>query len=91
MDNERYDGKVDQVILFVDGKPFLSSDLFWPRPEIVQLHDLPYKNPAIGWGFKFFTGFFENGCHKISIGGINENSKFTVDGEFILCKKPSIL
>ena len=36
---------------------------------------------------KLFSAFLDKGCHKISMGGIDENIKFSINKEFILCKQ----
>lgn len=101
------DGKINDMVLLIDEKPFLSSDKFSDIPQLMEeghyrngtkiidiFHpkegftneDINIIPPNRAWTIVFFPAFLENGCHKISIGGINENIKFKINKEFTLCK-----
>ncbi len=60
--------------------------VFHPEGGILE-EDMKVIPPNRAWTIVFFSAFLEEGCHKISIGGINENIKFKINKEFILCKK----
>jgi len=103
-----HNDEINQIVLLIDGKPFLKSenfsdipllmefghyrngteiiDVFHPKGEISE-EDMKIIPPNRAWTIVFFSAFLEEGCHKISIGGINENIKFEINKEFTLCKK----
>ena len=61
-------------------------DIFHPKEGLTK-EDIGIIPPKRAWTIVFFPAFLENGCHKISIGGINENIKFNINKEFTLCKQ----
>jgi len=78
--------QLDDIFLIVDDRPFLKYNDFQPRLDI---KDTFGKNTDInsGWSISFLSGYIEEGCHRLSVIGIKNGSKFTFDQELQICIK----
>ncbi len=72
--------KIDGIYLFIDKKIFLKVNN--KISDIIENTD-----NSIEWNTVFFSGFLENGCHDLQIGGIVNNTKFIIDKKIIICKE----
>jgi hypothetical protein len=62
------------------------TEIFHPKGGVSE-DDISIIPPNRAWTIIFFSAYLEEGCHEMSIGGIYENTKFSINKEFTLCKQ----
>ncbi len=75
---------IDEIILFVNDKPFMSSKTFLLKQDIVDENNNT-DDISTNWQISFFPAYLGNGCHDISLKGLNNESIYNIEKEFTLC------
>ena len=71
--------QLDSLYLLVDNEPFTKINNF-------ELLDGLNSQSKSSWQIFFMSGYLDYGCHKISVIGINNNVKYSLSDELLLCK-----
>ncbi|WP_428324011.1 hypothetical protein [Nitrosopumilus sp.] len=77
--------EITSLILFVDDTPFLSSNLLSMNTDILE----NISDDMLFWEISFFPAYLENGCHTLSVQGMNDDALFVVNKNLILCVESS--
>ena len=75
---------VDNIVLFVNHTPFLSTDVFYSNNTGVQNLE-NFNGEPLYWNIFFFPAYLDDGCHTMTVKGINENVLFSIEKWFTLC------